>query len=170
MEATTRNVQAWMAMGRDDEINALVAGSPFECCLSARISSRPDVSNGETTLVNIVKALGEYLTSEEDSPRTKGGSNLSLSISSSNLRPLGVELLSSVLARCPPDNMTRQSGQPSSCYLHYLSQIRIVRVLVAFYCSKLEDTETIVPALQGLLTLSRLPNCTSQDVPIIMRA
>ncbi|PBK72546.1 ARM repeat-containing protein [Armillaria solidipes] len=110
-----------MASGRDEEVAAIVS----------------EVSDGRTSLLNVVKALGEYLTSEEDNLRTKG-----------------VEFLSLVLDRCPPEKLNRQS----------------VRVLATFYCSKLEDTETIIPALKGLLSLSRLINCTNEDVPVIIRA
>ncbi|PBK99659.1 ARM repeat-containing protein [Armillaria gallica] len=121
MESTERLVHTWMASCRDEEVAAIVS----------------EVSDGRTSLLNVVKALGEYLTSEEDNLRTKG-----------------VEFLSLVLDRCPPEKLTRQS----------------VRVLAAFYCSKLEDTETIIPALKGLLSLSRLINCTHEDVPVIVRA
>ncbi len=38
-----------------------------------------------------------------------------------------------------------------------------VRTLVAFYCGKLEDTETIIPALKGLNTLTKLPAFASSD-------
>ncbi|SJL03979.1 uncharacterized protein ARMOST_07336 [Armillaria ostoyae] len=110
-----------MASGRDEEVAAIVS----------------EVSDGRTSLLNVVKALGEYLTSEEDNLRTKG-----------------VEFLSLVLDRCPPEKLNRQS----------------VRVLATFYCSKLEDTETIIPALKGLLSLSRLINCTHEDVLVIVRA
>lgn len=36
-----------------------------------------EVSDGRTSLLNVVKALGEYLTSEEDNLRTKGNAALS---------------------------------------------------------------------------------------------
>lgn len=44
------------------------------------------------------------------------------------------------------------------------------RVLVTFYCGKLDDTETIMPALKGLATLASLATCTSSDVEDIIRA
>lgn len=34
----------------------------------------PEVDNGNASLLDLVKALGEYLTSEEDELRTKGDS------------------------------------------------------------------------------------------------
>ncbi|KIY65117.1 ARM repeat-containing protein [Cylindrobasidium torrendii FP15055 ss-10] len=121
MTSTTRSVQTWMATENEAELESLVS----------------EVTEGKTTLVNIVKALGEYLTSEEDKIRTKG-----------------VELLSSVIARCPADKLTRQA----------------VRVLLAFLCQKLEDTETIIPALKGLLSLARTSNCLPEDAPAIAKA
>jgi DNA repair/transcription protein MET18/MMS19 len=44
------------------------------------------------------------------------------------------------------------------------------RVLVTFYCGKLDDTETMIPALKGLVPLASLPTCTSIDVEDIIRA
>jgi len=48
--------------------------------------------------------------------------------------------------------------------------IDAARVLVTFYCGKLDDTETIVPALKGLATLASLLTCTPSDVEDIIRA
>lgn len=45
-----------------------------------------------------------------------------------------------------------------------------VRVLTTFYCGKLDDTETIVPSLQGLTTLVKLPQFTSSDALEVVRA
>ncbi|KAI0738521.1 ARM repeat-containing protein [Daedaleopsis nitida] len=96
-----------------------------------------EIEQGNATLLHVVKSLGEYLTSEEDELRTKG-----------------VEFLSLVLARCPPEKLNRQS----------------VRTLVAFYSGKLEDTETIIPALKGLATLTKLPLLTSIDAVDVAKA
>ncbi|THU86243.1 ARM repeat-containing protein [Dendrothele bispora CBS 962.96] len=115
MESTERLVRTWMASGRDEEVRETAS----------------EIANGKTTLLNVVKALGEYLTSEEDGVRTKG-----------------VEFLSSVLKLCPPEKLNRQSA----------------RVLAKFYCSKLEDFDTIIPALKGLDTLTALPSFTEEDV------
>ncbi|KIK61642.1 hypothetical protein GYMLUDRAFT_996292 [Collybiopsis luxurians FD-317 M1] len=116
-----RLVHTWFASERDEEV----------------IETVSEISNGTISLLNVVKALGEYLTSEEDSLRTKG-----------------VEFLSAVLSRCPADKINRQAA----------------RVLTTFYCSKLEDSETIVPALKGLASLTKLPSSTSEDVPSILDA
>ncbi|KAG5652051.1 hypothetical protein H0H81_006471 [Sphagnurus paluster] len=72
-----RLVETWMASARDEEIEETVS----------------EISNDRITLLNVVKALGEYLTSEEDQLRTKG-----------------VEFLSLVLGRCPPEKLSRQSA------------------------------------------------------------
>ncbi|KAI0333855.1 ARM repeat-containing protein [Cubamyces sp. BRFM 1775] len=96
-----------------------------------------EISQGKATLLDLVKSLGEFLTAEEDDLRTKG-----------------VEFLSLVLARCPPEKLNRQS----------------VRVLATFYCGKLEDTETIIPALKGLATLTKLPAFASTDALDVAKA
>ncbi|KDQ61341.1 hypothetical protein JAAARDRAFT_190123 [Jaapia argillacea MUCL 33604] len=95
------------------------------------------ITSGGAGLLNVVKALGEYLTAEEEEMRTKG-----------------VEFLSSVLGRCPPEQFNRQS----------------VRVLVNFYCGKLEDTDTLVPAVKGILCLTSLPTFTSPDAVEVVKA
>ncbi|KAJ4000828.1 ARM repeat-containing protein [Lentinula boryana] len=123
-DSTERLVRTWMASEREEEIVETVSGML-------------QISNGSTSLLNVVKVLGEYLTSEEESLRTKG-----------------VEFLSAVLGRCPPEKMNRQAA----------------RVLTSFYCSKLEDSETVVPALKGLASLTKLPSSTSEDVPSILHA
>ncbi|KAJ3917813.1 ARM repeat-containing protein [Lentinula edodes] len=123
-DSTERLVRTWMASEREEEIVKAVSGML-------------QISNGSTSLLNVVKALGEYLTSEEDALRTKG-----------------VEFLSAVLGRCPPEKLNRQAA----------------RVLTSFYCSKLEDSETVVPALKGLVSLTKMPSSTSEDVPSILDA
>ncbi|KAJ4473637.1 ARM repeat-containing protein, partial [Lentinula aciculospora] len=123
-DSIERLVRTWMASEREEEIVETVSGML-------------QISNGSTSLLNVVKALGEYLTSEEDALRTKG-----------------VEFLSAVLSRCPPEKLNRQAA----------------RVLTSFYCSKLEDSETVVPALKGLASLTKLPSSTSEDVPSILDA
>ncbi|KAI5124282.1 hypothetical protein M0805_005129 [Coniferiporia weirii] len=114
MEATERLVRTWIASGRDEELTGTIS----------------TISSGQSTLLSVVKALGEYLTSEEDILRTKG-----------------VDFLSQVIGRCPPDKINRQA----------------TRVLVTFYAGKLEDTETIIPALKGLVPLTALPTFSNVD-------
>ncbi|KAH9976079.1 Dos2-interacting transcription regulator of RNA-Pol-II-domain-containing protein [Russula compacta] len=115
MEVAERLVRTWVAYPRDKEIEDTVSG----------------VANGQLKLLHIVKALGEYLTSEE-----------------SDLRNKGVEFLALVVGKCPPGNFNVQS----------------VKVLVAFFASKLEDTETIIPALKGILAITRIPVLIPENV------
>ncbi|KAG2747281.1 hypothetical protein P692DRAFT_20736558 [Suillus brevipes Sb2] len=110
-----------MASEKDSEVDQSVAG----------------ISSGQLTLLDIIKALGEFLTSEEDRLRTKG-----------------VEFLSSILGRCPHERLNRQA----------------IRVLTNFYCSKLEDLETIIPALTGLSYLVKFPNIQSVEAKYILNA
>ncbi|TFY73800.1 hypothetical protein EWM64_g10212 [Hericium alpestre] len=95
------------------------------------------IVSGDIKLLHVVQALGEYLTSEED-----------------NLRNKGVEFLASVVGKCPPEKLTRQS----------------VNVLVTFFTSKLEDTETIIPALKGIFALTTVPSFIDDDAIKIVRA
>ncbi|TFY54747.1 hypothetical protein EVG20_g9585, partial [Dentipellis fragilis] len=71
-----------------------------------------------------------------------------------DLRNKGVEFLAAVVSKCPPDKFSRQS----------------VNVLVSFFTSKLEDTETIIPALKGLLGLTSLPSFNSEDAEKVVKA
>ncbi|KAG6821481.1 hypothetical protein H0H93_010205 [Arthromyces matolae] len=119
MSSIGRLVETWMASGREEEIREVVL----------------DISANRITLLDVVKALGEYLTSEED-----------------NLRSKGVEFLSLVLKECPPEKLNRQS----------------IRVLTTFYCGKLDDTETIIPALKGLNTITA--RGVSEDAASIVQA
>ncbi|KAF8637616.1 hypothetical protein AX17_002685 [Amanita inopinata Kibby_2008] len=120
MESTERLVRTWITTGRDQELQEMVS----------------EISNDRTSLLNVVKALGEYLTSEEDELRTKG-----------------VDFLSSIIARCPPKQLNVHS----------------IKVLTAFYCEKLNDTETIIPALKGLVTLTALPTFSSEEASTVIR-
>ncbi|EPT02988.1 hypothetical protein FOMPIDRAFT_1142982 [Fomitopsis schrenkii] len=121
MEALQRVVRTWIASEQEEDVNTAVS----------------EVDNGNASLLDLVKALGEYLTSEEDELRTKG-----------------VEFLSLVLSKCLPQKLNRQS----------------VRVLVNFYCGKLEDTENIIPALKGLIPLTSMPAFASTDAIEVVRA
>ncbi|KAJ6614174.1 Dos2-interacting transcription regulator of RNA-Pol-II-domain-containing protein [Mycena sp. CBHHK59/15] len=68
------------------------------------------------------------------------------------LRTKGVDFLAAVIGRCQENSLNRQS----------------VKVLTVFFCDKLDDTETIVPALKGLSFLSRLPTCSSNDALVML--
>ncbi|KAF8817465.1 ARM repeat-containing protein [Phlegmacium glaucopus] len=119
MVSIDKLVQTWMASGRDAEI----------------IETVSDISNDRTSLIKVVLALGEYLTSEE-----------------SELRRKGVEFLSLVLQRSPPETMNRQS----------------VRVMTKFYCEKLADSETVKPALNGISTLVSLPTFSPPEATAVI--
>ncbi|KAI0056039.1 ARM repeat-containing protein [Artomyces pyxidatus] len=115
METAERYVRTWITSPRDKEVEDTAAG----------------IASGDLKLLHVVRALGEYLTSDEDKLRNKG-----------------VEFLAAVVAKCPPENLNRQS----------------VKVLVTFFTSKLEDTETIIPALHGILAMTPLPSLISENV------
>jgi len=67
------------------------------------------VINDQTDLLNVVKSLGEYLTSEESALRGKG---LKMFLQSSFVLNIsGVEFLSLVLAKVHQDKVNRQSGR-----------------------------------------------------------
>ena len=73
MESTERHVRTWIASGREDDITELVQGA--ECDMHPKrllLNQEVDISGGRATLLDVVKALGEYLTSEEDVIRSKG--------------------------------------------------------------------------------------------------
>lgn len=115
MEEAERYVRTWVAAPRDQEIEDTVSG----------------VANGQFKLVHVVKALGEYLTSDEGDLRNKG-----------------VDFLASVVGKCPLEHFNLQS----------------VKVLIAFFTSKLEDTETIIPALKGILAITRIPVLVPENI------
>ncbi|KAI0091461.1 ARM repeat-containing protein [Irpex rosettiformis] len=121
MTSIERSVRTWIASGRENEIESVVNA----------------ISNGEATLLDVVKALGEFLTAEEDDVRNKG-----------------VELLSQVVNQLPSDKLNRQA----------------VRVLVTFMCEKLDDTETIIPALKALKALVSKDAFTSSDAVEVANA
>ncbi|WRT69441.1 uncharacterized protein IL334_006427 [Kwoniella shivajii] len=81
------------------------------------------VNNGHVGLLEIVKALGEYLTSTEDDVRLKG-----------------LTFLSNTLKAVNPAKINRQATQ----------------TLTNFYLSKLDDFDSLPPALGGLTVLSKL--------------
>ncbi|KAJ7625679.1 ARM repeat-containing protein [Roridomyces roridus] len=118
----------------DASVERLVTTHAQPCAKKPSILiSLLEVSEGR--LLGVVKALGPYLTSEQDDLRTKG-----------------VDFLATVIGRCPEKTLNRQA----------------VKVLTAFFCDKLDDTETIVPGLKGLLPLP--PICASSDALVIIKA
>ncbi|OCF43478.1 DNA repair/transcription protein MET18/MMS19 [Kwoniella heveanensis CBS 569] len=82
------------------------------------------VNGGQVGLLEVIKALGEYLTSPEDDVRLKG-----------------LTFLSNLLKVITPSKVNRQA----------------TATLTNFYLSKLDDFDSLPPALQGLTILSKLP-------------
>jgi DNA repair/transcription protein MET18/MMS19 len=69
------------------------------------------ISNGQITLLNVVKALGEYLMAEEDQLRAKGNALVPYCCTLfPHVKVAGVEFLSLVLGQCSPEKINRQSG------------------------------------------------------------
>ncbi|KIY43082.1 ARM repeat-containing protein [Fistulina hepatica ATCC 64428] len=117
-----RIVRVWIASGRTDDVQE--AASLIE--------------TDHSTWLDVVKALGEFLTSEDGNLRTKG-----------------VEFLSSLIEKCVhSDKFTSQS----------------THTLTVFYISKLDDLDTIVPALQGLVPLISLSSFAETDVVPVVNA
>ncbi|KIO20015.1 hypothetical protein M407DRAFT_11103 [Tulasnella calospora MUT 4182] len=100
-------------------------------------STLPGVAEKDFTLLNVIKALGPALTAEEGDHRSRG-----------------VELLSTVMEKCPPERLDKHS----------------THVLYTFYEQKLDDSDTVIPALHGLLTLVSLPTFASSDVVSLFQA
>ncbi|KAH7335417.1 ARM repeat-containing protein [Rhizoctonia solani] len=57
------------------------------------------------------------------------------------IREKGIKLLSNTISQCQSERISKQS----------------TRVLTTFYCEKIQDADTVIPALDGLLTLASLP-------------
>lgn len=76
-------------------------------------NASPDISSSKTTLLNLVKALGEYLVSDESGIRSKGV-YISLIYWNCTERRTGVELLSLVLAKLATDTLNRPAGMMSA--------------------------------------------------------
>lgn len=119
-----------------------------------------------------MKALGEYLTSEEDGLRTKGIYRFNLNVHNVYHGNSGVEFLSLVLGHCPAEKLNPQSGKQLTVVAKILADIVgvPVRVFTSFYCEKLNDTETVIPALRGLVTLTALPSFSSFEATNIVQA
>lgn len=90
-----------------------------------------------------------------------------------------IYLVNQVLDFCRPyyikaisQRIVRQvSHNPfSSSWLRLKVSRSSVHALTLFYCGKLDDTETIVPALDGLVALSKQPNLSSEDAVAVIRA
>ena len=75
MASVDRLVQTWMASGRDEEVVETVSGTLIICYNMVNRAlnfDMADISSDRTSLIKVVQALGEYLTSEEGELRRKG--------------------------------------------------------------------------------------------------
>lgn len=133
-----------------------------------------ELTAGDAALLPLVKALGEFLTSEEDDLRSKGlvvRYLCCIDFSHRSTR-LGVDFLSLVLARFPPEKLKSHSGEFGvviGVCRKGLIVTHLVKVLVTFFRGKLDDTETIIPALRGLVALVAKPAFGSNDAIEVVR-
>ena len=68
-----RSIRSWMVSEKDKEPEKLVEGvSDKSSATTNHHLFSPGISSGSVTLLDIIKALGEYLTSEEDHLRARG--------------------------------------------------------------------------------------------------
>lgn len=92
-------------------------------------------------------------------------------LNSRTQRTTGVEFLSLVISRCPPERINRQSSTSSYELKGYEpDKLASAKVLVKFMSDKLDDTDTIIPALKGLASLVTLPAFTSVEAVDVMKA
>jgi hypothetical protein len=70
--------------------------------------SQAEVTSKQITLLAVVKALGQYLTSENDTQRSKGSSYFSARTAH---LAIGVEFLSLLLERCSPDIIPQKTSK-----------------------------------------------------------
>lgn len=76
-----------------------------------------DINSQTFTLLHVVKSLGEYLTNDDGNIREKGMILVPLSYGRKSRtltiqqRSLGVKLLSTILAQCQPEQITKQSSE-----------------------------------------------------------
>ncbi len=73
MENTERLIRTWIATGKDEDVKEIVSG----ISIASYDVNRPYIALVEiladrTSLVNVVKGLGEYLTADEEDLRRKG--------------------------------------------------------------------------------------------------
>nr|ODN91252.1 DNA repair/transcription protein MET18/MMS19 [Cryptococcus depauperatus CBS 7841] len=104
------------------------------------------VNNGEVQLLQVVKALGEFLTSQEDGTR----------LNVIDKKELGLMFLTNLLDAISRPKVTRQASMLIG-YRPTRSPLTMkATTLVQFYLSKLDDFDSLPPALNGLTVLSKL--------------
>lgn len=68
-----RTVRTWMATQREEELVLIAQGLIRDLLGFLESNSRlADIEGGKATLLELVKALGEYLTAEDGESRVKG--------------------------------------------------------------------------------------------------
>ena len=74
MERVDRLVRTWIATEQEQEIEETASGTPppLTPADTFALIICVEISQGNVTLLSVVKSLGEFLTSEEDEMRTKG--------------------------------------------------------------------------------------------------
>lgn len=75
MENTERLIRTWVATEKDEEVKEMVAGTTSFHMIPTNARHPLDISADRTSLVNVVKGLGEYLTADEEDLRRKGRLN-----------------------------------------------------------------------------------------------
>ena len=72
METIERHVRSWIATEKDADVDGVVSSGFTRCHWNLTKLAPLVLSSGQSTLLDVVKALGEYLTAEDDSLRSKG--------------------------------------------------------------------------------------------------
>lgn len=73
MDRMERLVRTWMATGRKEEVESAASGMTLVLdSLFQYLSKCTEILNGDGALLPLIKALGEFLTSQEDNQRSKG--------------------------------------------------------------------------------------------------
>lgn len=173
MEATERLVRTWVASGRDQEIQETATGMLWPLIRSAAVWN--------VALCSILQWTNYVTWSCESTwgiPHLWRGRTADKGWLNALTRPClliwlileGVEFLSAVLGHCPHEKLNRQAGRNRFKRPKKLIERHAARVLMTFFCSKLDDTETVIPALKGLKVLVVFPTSTSTDAIEIIRA
>ncbi|ORX37979.1 Dos2-interacting transcription regulator of RNA-Pol-II-domain-containing protein [Kockovaella imperatae] len=95
------------------------------------------LNDGSIILSSVVKALGEFLTSEENAVRLKG-----------------LTFLSNIVKQMSPGKINRAATQ----------------TLTNFYTSKLDEFDALVPTLETLIVLSKLPTFDDETAITVYKA
>lgn len=77
-----------------------------------------------------------------------------------------------MIEQCPPPKINRQSSTQANVTIivSVLTLDFVARVLVTFYTERLDDSDTVIPALKGLLCLSQLPTFTAIEATEVFQA